>query len=686
MATQAVARTGALFMLRCWGDFALTDGDGAERRPRGRKARALIAYLAMHPDRPVGRERLAALLWGDRAEEQARSSLRQSLFELKDLTNGAGLLAVERDAVMLHAAALETDIARMQAHLSQGAFEALLNALPDPDERLFANLDDLDEGFDEWLRAERVRRRDELVALTGEASARAVAVGQARTARALHARLLAYEPEDGRPSPALAPVLLGTPPIDARPVETARPSRRMLLAGGAAAAMGALGVGGWWVMRDRGTVRPEVRELFETANAIIYERRSASLPMAAELLRRAVALDPDYAPAWAGLAAATAMSNRTSEGMAEAERLARRAIAIDPKLGKAHGILGMALGFTSTEARAEIRKAAALDSGDPEILFWLSNVHGVEGNHPAKLDALRRAAAIDPMWHRSSGAAALSAHELGYHDEAQRHIARVARSNVRAAFSCDYSVDWARGAYAEVVRTVMAQRPKLQQADLADWKLGNALLVLGHVEPARLLLRMPTELWEVARGGPPSGAGFERINREAELAGEYDFCLSTAVRQLLKAGRGSEIIALYDAREGRAGVFRKDPHPSALLIGGVDMALALRQAGRAEAAEALLAQTEAAMRRSYGFGPVPNWLDANAAQLWAARGRDAEAVAALGQAMDRGWHYASVSPLPDLADVPGFETLAGDPGFEALRQRQREHLERERRALGPVPV
>ena len=683
MATQLSERTGTRFAMRCWGDFAIADIAGADMRPRGRKARALLAYLAMHPDKRVSREKLTALLWSDRGEEQARASLRQSLFELKPFANGAGLLTVERDTVTLNAAVLATDIAEIQELAAGGDHDALLGALPDSDETVFAGLEGLAEGFDEWLHVERARQRDALVTLIGDASADAIACGRTRPARALHARLLELEPEWARPAPA--PVAVPQPPIaGSAAAAPASPARRRWLIGAGATAVAAVG-GAWWLGRSDGP-GAEVRSLTESANAIIYQRKFASMATATELLRRAVALDPSHAPAWAGLAAATAMSVRTPEGLADAERQARRAIALDPTLGKAHGVLGMVLGFDSGEARAAIRKAVALDPNDAETLFWLSNVEQVEGNFVARLEALRRAARVDPMWHRSSGTAALAAYELGYPDEARAHIDRVRRADLRAAFLCAYSVDWASGAYAEVVRAIVAARPQLSQADGANWKLGNALLILGHVEPARLLLRMPPELWEVARGGPPSAAGFVLINREAELTPNHDFCFDTGLRQLLRAGRGGEAATLYDRREGRAGAFADAPSASTLLEGGVDMALALHQGGRTEATARLLDRTETAMRRAYRQGLVPNWLDANAAQLHAVRGREEDAIASLKRALDRGWHYAPVSPLPDLAEVPAFTPLAGHPDFEVLRVRERAHLDQERRALGPVPV
>src|SRR3954449_1303542 len=101
--TTSEPKAAAGLNLRCWGDFVLTDcASGFDLRPRGRKTRALLGYLALHPGRPVSRERLTGLLWGDRGEEQARASLRQAILELKPLSAGeCNALAIERDHVML---------------------------------------------------------------------------------------------------------------------------------------------------------------------------------------------------------------------------------------------------------------------------------------------------------------------------------------------------------------------------------------------------------------------------------------------------------------------------------------------------------------------------------------------------------------------------------------------------------
>ena len=85
-------RQGSIHILiRVLGRFAvLVDADPPlQLRISSRKGQALLAYLAMHPDRSASREHLAALFWGERRDDQARHNLRQCLVTLRrDLLKG----------------------------------------------------------------------------------------------------------------------------------------------------------------------------------------------------------------------------------------------------------------------------------------------------------------------------------------------------------------------------------------------------------------------------------------------------------------------------------------------------------------------------------------------------------------------------------------------------------------------
>src|SRR5262245_1215562 len=79
--TRGRAATQPLARARLLGGFQLIGPDQAPIRITSRRARCLLAVVCLEGDEGVLRDRLCGLLWSDRAEEQARASLRQCLFE-----------------------------------------------------------------------------------------------------------------------------------------------------------------------------------------------------------------------------------------------------------------------------------------------------------------------------------------------------------------------------------------------------------------------------------------------------------------------------------------------------------------------------------------------------------------------------------------------------------------------------
>jgi DNA-binding SARP family transcriptional activator len=69
--------------LRLFGTFQLESEDGRVILLPTKKTKALLAYLAFRGGQPQERAKLAALLWEDSGEVQARESLRQSLSLLR---------------------------------------------------------------------------------------------------------------------------------------------------------------------------------------------------------------------------------------------------------------------------------------------------------------------------------------------------------------------------------------------------------------------------------------------------------------------------------------------------------------------------------------------------------------------------------------------------------------------------
>jgi DNA-binding SARP family transcriptional activator len=88
----------------------------ANARALTRKARAMVAYLALQSGRSQSREKLAALLWGRNGEPQARTNLRQALSSIRRAMrrSGGDLLLVDGDRIILDLDDAELDVARFE--------------------------------------------------------------------------------------------------------------------------------------------------------------------------------------------------------------------------------------------------------------------------------------------------------------------------------------------------------------------------------------------------------------------------------------------------------------------------------------------------------------------------------------------------------------------------------------------
>jgi len=126
-----------------------------------RKAQALLAYLAVRPGRPHLRDKLAALLWGDRGEAQARDSLRHTLMALrKVLPARPPGLVVEGRAIALDPAAVDVDVVRFAALVDAGTAEGLAQAAEVYQGDFLEGFILREPSFEEWLVAERERLRE----------------------------------------------------------------------------------------------------------------------------------------------------------------------------------------------------------------------------------------------------------------------------------------------------------------------------------------------------------------------------------------------------------------------------------------------------------------------------------------------------------------------------------------------
>lgn len=141
---------GPLLRLRVFGAMDALSWAGEDVLPRGRKAQAILAYLAMCDDAAVPRQRLVKLLWSSRWEEQARASLRQSLMELRRCIGhiDPGLLTIEKDRVSLQRAKVWIDGVSVRSGMPHQGPVRPTSLQPDT---FLESLRGLDAAFDQWI-------------------------------------------------------------------------------------------------------------------------------------------------------------------------------------------------------------------------------------------------------------------------------------------------------------------------------------------------------------------------------------------------------------------------------------------------------------------------------------------------------------------------------------------------------
>jgi DNA-binding SARP family transcriptional activator len=128
-----------------------------------RKSQALLAYLAVGPNGAQPRDTLTALLWADVPREQARNSLRQTLFVLRRALAPAApeLIRTDGDVVVVDRAAMDVDVVAFERLARAEGPEALERAVMLYGGDLLAGLRIDETSFEDWL----APRREELRAL-----------------------------------------------------------------------------------------------------------------------------------------------------------------------------------------------------------------------------------------------------------------------------------------------------------------------------------------------------------------------------------------------------------------------------------------------------------------------------------------------------------------------------------------
>jgi serine/threonine protein kinase len=224
---------------------------------------------------------------------------------------------------------------------------------------------------------------------------------------ALLRKMLALEPAERPGTRALAAQLEGL-------ATTSRTGRRLIVLASAAAIAVSLAAIFWFAQRPGASPRPSAPgESAGTSNSAAAEaylkgiyiwntRDGSRFPEAEKYLRRAIALDPNYARAYAGLSDVLqwmALPATRVEKFAEASRAAHKALELDPGLAEAHaalGLIAMNYNWDWAGAEREFQSAIALNPQYPTGHHWYAELLGRLGRFDQALREFNLAIQLHP--------------------------------------------------------------------------------------------------------------------------------------------------------------------------------------------------------------------------------------------------------------------------------------------------
>jgi DNA-binding SARP family transcriptional activator/TolB-like protein/cytochrome c-type biogenesis protein CcmH/NrfG len=439
----------------------------------------------------------------------------------------------------------------------------------------------------------------------------------------------------------------------------------------------------------------EVYGLYSRARALLHQRDASQSRAAEQILRRAVALDPNYAPAWASLAVAIHLAKfgpeRSAARRVEALSHARRALALAPNLAQAHSALALLGGEASPTAERELLRAVELDPGDAQAWSWLANTRAGQYRLREAMAGYERALRIDPLWRPAAQNMADMSSRLGDSAAMNRLITILTRAGADREFILSLQGQAAieRGDYSGAITPLLAMRRSLPGQEFGSSKsfVAESLIALGYQDEAVRLWNGPDWFAATLRSEriPPTEIEGQAVDAEDYWSTSY-FPVFTS-RAMVNLGHGPELVRKYRQAFRSPDAFIYATSSNDILVAiAPSVSTALAQSGARREAAFILAAAENRVRSRMTHGPRDRTLLWEMARIRGAQGKREQSAVLIEAAVARGYLPDGIWYALDIAQEPAFNSLRGDKRFEAARRKILNDIARERRELGPINI
>jgi TolB-like protein/Flp pilus assembly protein TadD len=437
----------------------------------------------------------------------------------------------------------------------------------------------------------------------------------------------------------------------------------------------------------------EAYDLYLLARQRMYERSGPNIQNAADLLDRAIALDPEYAPAYAQRGIATLLLSAgggsygdipREQAESQAKLYLDKALQLDSDLAEAWAGMGLYylhLPTGNQKAIDALNKALALNPNLIDASNWLHNSLQQDGQPAEASRVVMNMIDRDPLYRPGIRNATNGFISFGRYQEAWAHLEKIKPliPNDATIKSSAAAILLAQGKLAEGLSEIEASVALQPSNSVARLTLGAGLLGTGQYERVVEL----GEFWwpvyalvHLDRIEEASILAYRRADEQADVENLFTFLNMT--------GRSQELIDYLEGRWTDLSALQRD-FPS---YGGqgyfvmIDVALAYSRAGNQERFNDAILRVREVHENLKSIGISNALFFMNEASHLALTGQLDSSMDYLDKAMDLGF-----TTHPRMkADWPALEPLEGDPRFEAIQARMFEHLNAERAKLGLDPI